>query len=612
MMNDIIFNPINSFHKSIIGAIEIHKSCDINILITKKYNIYDLNLIIYNESGEQICSPLQFKNEFNEYNIFSTTICITKPYLYWYYFEFKDCYGKHYIGSQDNLDCYLTDSNVKAYQLNVYKKSEGNLDWFKGKVMYQIMVDRFNKGSDQKFNYCFDYVIHDKWNDIPNYLTVNGKILNNDIFGGNFQGIIDKIPYLKNLNVGIIYLNPIFLSPSNHKYNTANYLEIDPLFGDINKFTELIQELKKANIFLILDGVFGHTGDDSIYFNKYNHFNSIGAYQSKDSLYYNWYRFKHYPDKYDSWWGIETLPQTKYDSSFPRFICDNVIPKWISLGVKGFRLDVVDELDERFVKQINKSIKRNNKDNIVIGEVWEDASNKIAYGKRRSYFDGTELDSVMNYPLKDAIIDYVKNGNGFNLVNTMRNLINNYPKHVLDSMMNILSTHDTERIMTVFSDINFYTLSLSERASFKLDKIEYFKSRSKLKLAGILLYTLPGVPCLYYGDETGLEGFKDPFCRKTMPWNNLDEDILTFYQKLGKIRNDKIFIDGEYKELFLENNVYAFKRVSSDNEEIIIIINNSQYDYKYNIENAYDLLEDYEIFNYVIVHAQTGKIIRRK
>ena len=608
-MIDFLFNPTNRLHKSILGALEVNENCEINLYVNKNFNIYDLKIVIYNETNEIVQKSLNFKKTEDNYNVYFTVISFSKPYLYWYYFEFYDCYGKHYLGCLDNYDCYLTNENVKGYQINVYEKNNTDLSWFKGKIMYQIMVDRFNGVNVNKDKYK-DYIFHDNWSDCPNYLPINGKILNNDFFGGNFRGIIDKIDYLKSLNISVIYLNPIFLAPSNHKYNTSDYLTIDPMFGTEDDFYELVTVLKENGIYLIIDGVFNHTGDDSIYFNKYNHFPQLGAYQSVDSKYYNWYKFISFPNKYESLWGIDTLPSVNQNSSFPNFICDEVVNKWCKFGIKGFRLDVVDELNDNFVRKLNHSIKMHDKNSIIIGEVWEDASNKIAYGKRKSYFDGSELDSVMNYPLKDAIIDYLKNGNGLNLVNTMRTLVNNYPKHVLDSLMNIISTHDTARIMTEFSNVNCYTLSLEERANYKLSKSEYYIARGKLKLAAILLYTLPGVPCIYYGDETGLEGYKDPFCRKTMPWNNLDEDILSFYRLLGKIRNDDVFVDGEYRKLFLtENGVFAFSRIKDS--EIIIIINNSNYEYKYNIEKGYDLIDNCLITNYIIVHSQTGKIIKR-
>ncbi len=610
-MKDFLYNPTLTLHKSIVGALKVNQEAKINLYINKNFNIYDLKIVIFDENEYKVIKQMNEEKQNDDYKIYSVSLSFSKPYIYWYYFEFNDCYGKHFLGAKDNLDIYLTNENVNSYQINVYENSFNCLSWYKGKIMYQIMVDRFNKGNYFDEKYYQGKILHSNWSDTPNYLPVNGKILNNDFFGGNFQGIIDKIPYLKQLNVSVIYLNPIFLAPSNHKYNTSDYLTIDPMFGTEDDFKNLIHKLKENNISLILDGVFNHTGDDSIYFNKYSSFDAIGAYQSEKSEYYDWYKFIKYPNKYESWWGIDTLPAVNQKSSFTNFITEKVIKKWIDMGIKGFRLDVVDELNETFLCDIVKSIKEKDKTNIVIGEVWEDASNKVAYDTRKHYFQGNELDSVMNYPLKNAIIDYLKNGNGLHLINTIRHLINNYPKCVLDSLMNILSTHDTARILTEFSDINYYTLSLEERANYHLDKAEYYNARSKLKMATILIYTLPGVPCIYYGDETGLEGYKDPFCRRTIPWDNLNKDIINWYAKLGKIRNDKVYVEGIYEELFYDNGVFAFSR-KTDDYEIITIVNNSQYEYQLNISYGYNLIDDIEINNYIIIYPQTGTIIKRR
>lgn len=611
MKKDVLYNPSFEMYKTPIGSLEIFEVATLNLYINKNFNIHDLKLVLYDDVEVIGKYDLYYQYTNEDYNIFKVEISIEKPYLYWYYFEFNDCYGKHYIGASKSLDAILVDYNVSGFQINVYEPFKSNLSWFKGKILYQIMVDRFCKGGNNPLKK--DGIYHEKWDEIPNYKPINGKILNNDFFGGDFEGIINKIDYLKSLNVGAIYLNPIFLSPSNHKYNTSDYLTIDPTFGTIDDFKMLVKVLKENGIELILDGVFNHTGDDSIYFNKYGNFDELGAYQSKKSKYADWYKFIKYPDKYKSWWGIDTLPAVNQESSFKDFIINKVIKKWNSFGIKGYRLDVVDEINDKFLKEICKAIKNdsNDFDKIIIGEVWEDASNKISYNTRRTYFNGCELDSVMNYPVKNAIIDYLKNGNGYHLVYVLRNLINNYPKHVLDSLMNILSTHDTVRIITEFSRVNYNTLTLDERASFKLSKNEYYVARSKLKMACMILYTIPGVPTIYYGDEAGVEGFKDPFCRKTMPWGNLDKDIYSFYKQIGEIRNYKVFIDGIYQELFYKDGVFAYSR-KKDNEEIITIINNSNYDFQFNIDSGIDLLDNTEINNYCIIYAQTGKIIKKK
>ena len=300
----------------------------------------------------------------------------------------------------------------------------------------------------------------------------------------------------------------------------------------------MVSECGKRGIRLILDGVFNHTGDDSRYFNKYGTYDEIGAYQSKDSKYYSWYNFRHFPDKYDSWWGIDVLPAVNENCpSYIDFITgiDIRIGRWMKYPLGGFRLDVADELPDEFVAKIRSAVKSANGDAVVIGEVWEDASNKIAYSTRRKYFQGEELDSVMNYPLKDAIINFVVSGNTSLLRRTVGMLLDHYPKCVLDSLMNILGTHDTVRVLTALGGVCAY--NKEEMAVLKLSAEQRAVATERLKIAAILLYTFFGVPCIYYGDEIGMEGYSDPFCRKPFAWDLIDEDILSHYRWLGELRS---------------------------------------------------------------------------
>ncbi|MDD3123668.1 MAG: glycoside hydrolase family 13 protein, partial [Candidatus Izemoplasmatales bacterium] len=420
-----------------------------------------------------------------------------------------------------------------------------------------------------------------------------------------------KLDYLKTLNVGVIYLNPIFTAYSNHKYDTANYLEIDPMFGTEEDFVNLCEEAKTRGIEIILDGVFNHTGCDSLYFNKYNNFPTIGAFQSKKSPYYDWYKFKNYPNSYECWWNFKSLPSLNQKCpEYVNFITgeNGVLNKWLDLGAKGWRFDVIDELEDDFIKKIKQTVKANNKENILIGEVWEDASNKIAYNKRRSYFSGEEIDSVMNYPFRVAIIDYIMNNNYIGLRDRIRSIINNYPKHVLDSLMNILSTHDTVRILTKFSSIDYHFLSREEQAEYEMSREKYYSARQKLKMATAIQYTLPGVPSIFYGDEVGLQGFKDPFCRKCMPWDRFDESILEWFKKLGKIRENRVYIDGYYQEEVCENGIFAFSRIKNS-QRIMTIVNNSHYDYIYELKKGFDLINQVKIEDEVTIPAKSALII---
>lgn len=611
-MSDILFSPYLKQYKTPLGALFVYEDVNLKIRITKKYRIYNLVIVVSNDEKELFRKPLEFKYddeiEYAEYNLYSVCFSFNKPYIYWYHFEFDDYYGHHFIGRNNAMDAVLTDYNVSNFQLNVMLPNKSDLSWYQGKIMYQIFPDRFSKGGNNPIKQSGYH--HLSWDENVLYKPYDG-LYSNDFFGGDLRGIINKLPYLKQLNVAIVYLNPIFLSPSNHRYNTSDYFKIDPMLGSEEDLKELIVKGKELGIYFIIDGVFNHTGDDSIYFNRYNHFDSLGAYQSKQSPYYDWYRFDKYPDQYHSWWGIKDLPSVNQESGFVEYITgeNGVLNKWLRFGIKGVRLDVVDELKTDFVQKINNRVKSIDKDAIIIGEVWEDASNKIAYGVRRSYFNGLELDSVMNYPVKDAIINFINYNNLNDLVYTIRSQINNYPKKVLDSLMNILSTHDTARAISSFSKVNYHTMSKEELSKFKLTLAEYYNARSRLMMAFSILYTLPGVPCLFYGDECGVEGYKDPFCRQTMPWGKMDLELQKYLIKLGTIRNDDVFVDGIYQEEVVGENVFAFSR-SKENVKYLTIVNNSHYSYYYKIDYAKDLINDVEVINGVLVEPKTSLILK--
>ena len=612
-MENILYKPYLSFYKNPVGGVATNTEIVITIKITKTYEICNLMINFYNDDLEEVLAKPLYYIDDNDYyyHTYQVKVMFEKPYLYWYHFTFDDCFGRHYIGRDDELNAKLYDKDTRNFQLNIFEKQNSDFSWFQGKVMYQIYPDRFNIGGVRHFKEA-GYNYKDFSEEIR-YLPYNG-VYCNDFYGGNLKGITEKLPYLKSLGVGVIYLNPISLSPTNHHYDTSDYLKVDDVLGTEEDLIELIKAAKCADIAIIIDGVYNHTGSDSLYFNKDKHFASCGAYQSKQSNYYSWYSFSHYPDKYNAWWGIETLPAVNQKSSFVDFITgkNGVIDHYMKLGIKGVRLDVVDELNDEFTRKINSRIKDCDKDAITIGEVWEDASSKVAYGVRKQYFDGSELDSVMNYPLKNAIVDFLSHNRLERLVLWMREEVNNFPKHVINNLMNVLSTHDTPRLISVFSGVNFNALSKHDMASIFMTKTEYFKARAQLMMAYLMTYTLPGNPSLYYGDEIGMEGGKDPFCRRPMAWDNGDTELLSYFKKLGNMRSYllpyRILVDGTYQEERYDNNVYIYNRLN-DNGKLIVIINNSDYDYYYPVNKALSLLEMNEINGGVVVKEKTGIVL---
>lgn len=568
---EIYYNPLDPACKSVLGGVRQNESFTIRI-----FGKSDEPCIFVLRRDGCEAQSLHMQNISGGWEL---QLSFAEPGLYFYWFRL----GGRRAALGEDRNAEFSDS-ASAYQILVYRECFATPAWFKGGIMYQIFPDRFFKSGEilvEKGKW-----LHRDWHETPEFRpNEKGKILNNDFFGGNFRGILKKLDYLQSLHVTVIYLNPIFRAFSNHRYDTGDYMQLDPMLGSEEDFAALVSECWKRGIRLILDGVFNHTGDDSRYFNKYGTYDEIGAYQSKDSKYYSWYNFRHFPDKYDSWWGIDVLPAVNENCpSYIDFITgeNGVLRRWMKYPLGGFRLDVADELPDEFIAKIRSAVKSANGDAVVIGEVWEDASNKIAYSTRRKYFQGEELDSVMNYPLKDAIINFVVSGNTSLLRRTVGMLLDHYPKCVLDSLMNILGTHDTVRVLTALGGVCAY--NKEEMAVLKLSAEQRAVATERLKIAAILLYTFFGVPCIYYGDEIGMEGYSDPFCRKPFAWDLIDEDILSHYRWLGELRSRyTVFRDGDYRELYHDDNCIVFER-RKGKEAVITVANlgNNKYTLRFN------------------------------
>lgn len=448
-----------------------------------------------------------------------------------------------------------------------------------GGIIYHIFVDRFSRG-EKRIESDNIVATTEDWSVIPEYPEYPGApIKNNCFFGGTLWGIIEKLDYIESLGVNAIYISPIFESTSNHKYDTANYMKVDFGFGGDKALKALIEETNKRGIKLILDGVFNHTGSDSIYFNKYGRYSELGAYQSKKSVYYPWYEFQEYPQKYTCWWDIDILPRINPDiSSCKEYFLGKkgVIKNYSNLGIYGFRLDVADELSDSFIAGIKASMSQG-KESIVYGEVWEDASNKIAYGKRKKYYLGSELDGVMNYPLRSGLIDYVLDRNCDKLDYALREVLENTPKRILHAQMNLLGSHDTERILTVLGNKDVSGMTNRDLSTMKLSQEEKKKAIKLLKCLYTVISTLPGIPTIFYGDEAGLEGYADPFNRMPFPWNNIEDTLLEHYKKIGKIRRENnIYKKGEYKLLILNEKLLIFSRFCGINSYITVLNNSKQ------------------------------------
>ena len=461
-----------------------------------------------------------------------------EPDLIWYHFR---------LWREDGTGCvldrtgYRSDGKLDPWQLTVYRENH-TPDWFGSGVTYQIFPDRFCRltAPDPK-GLIGQRWVHQDWDDTPEWRPdPDGEIRNRDFFGGSLAGITSKLDDLKALGVTTLYLCPIFESASNHRYNTADYTRIDPMLGTEADFRVLCREAHCRGMRVILDGVFNHTGSQSVYFNADGYYPTVGAAQSQDSPWYGWYRFHHWPDAYDCWWGIHTLPAVEESNpSYVDFMIEgqnSIIRRWLRAGADGWRLDVADELPDWFLEKIRAAMEETKPGSVLIGEVWEDGSNKISYSQRRRYLLGSETHGLMNYPFRTALLAWLGGGDADNFRESMETLRENYPPAAFYSAMNFLGTHDTPRILTLLGTREIPG-DKAARAAYRLLPWERAEGIAKLRLAALVLFTFPGSPMIYYGDEAGTEGFEDPLNRGTFPWGREDQVLTDWFRLLGTLRN---------------------------------------------------------------------------
>lgn len=496
-----------------------------------------------------------------------------EPELLWYHFRFW---------RDDGSGCYLDKTGYRSqgspveWQLTVYQKSN-TPRWFGEGVTYQIFPDRFCRLSvPDPTGLIGERTVHQNWGDLPQWRPdEKGEIRNRDFFGGSLRGIMSKLDDLAELGVTTLYLCPIFESASNHRYNTADYLTIDPFLGTELDFRALCTEAGRRGIHILLDGVFNHTGSQSIYFNADGWYPTVGAAQSQDSPWYNWYHFTHWPDEYDAWWGIKTLPAVEENTpSYLDYIIDgkdSVIRHWLRAGASGWRLDVADELPDWFIAKIRAVIDKTNPDGFLLGEVWEDGSNKIAYSRRRRYLLGGETHGLMNYPFRTAALNWLKGGDANDFREAMETLRENYPRSAFYSSMNFLGTHDTARILTVLGSRST-PRNKDERAVYRLNQEERKTGMALLKIAALLLFSFPGSPTIYYGDEAGMEGFEDPFNRGTYPWSHEDPDLKSWFTRLGRLRRERESLrQGDIEYLWSSGPGLSFSRAAGDERSVTVL-----------------------------------------
>lgn len=565
------FNSRKIECKSPYGAVKCGEKLSLHFPIASWVSVDKMYVFI--RLGD-VSTPVEmrFEKSENGFSVYTADYVFDTAGIYYYRFEMRNRDGVWYYGRGENGES-VCGENLPEWQLTVYKSSYKTPDFAKGNIIYHVFVDRFNRADGVKTKR--KYRLHESFSESPEVVSADGKYYADDFFGGNFNGIREKLDYLEELGVGIIYLSPIFKAFSNHRYDTGDYLKVDELLGTEDDFKRLLDAAHEKGMKIILDGVFNHSGADSLYFNKFGTYDSLGAYQSKSSPYYDWYYFKKFPDEYACWWGCDNVPDLNKSNKDYRALVfgkNGVVEKWQKLGADGWRLDVVDELPIDFVNLLIKKIKSVNKDALVIGEVWEDASTKVSYGELRPYLLGDQLDGTMNYPFMNAIIAYVRDGDEKFFKDTVQSILENYPKETVYCLMNSLGTHDTIRIINALSDVRAHGWSKTHKLGYKLPDSEYEKAKKKLYLASVLQFTLPGIPSIFYGDEAGLQGFDDPINRRPYPWGSEDKEILAHYKKLGLIRRENRAVFSGGFNMRDENGLVAYERTSGD-DEILIAVN---------------------------------------
>ena len=575
-MPHTFFNSRLPRYKTPFGAIAAGTPVTLRLDVPGSFGYVDPHLVLTKDREDPVHYRMEYTGQSDGVNHFAVTVTPTTSGLYFYYFDLytdfrKICRGP---GAEGRLTWVLEDS----WQLTVYEPDFQTPDWIKSGTMYQIFPDRFYEGDPDKTMPFADRIYRADKEGEPYFWPTEQPegYLNMDYFGGDFLGIQKKLPYLKGLGVTCIYLNPIFEAHANHRYNTADYLKADPLLGTNEDFAALCKEASRQGIRIILDGVFSHTGSDSRYFNREGRYGPGGAYRDRHSPYRSWYDFDSgYACGYRSWWGFETLPEVEEESpSYIDFVCGpgGVINTWLGLGASGFRLDVADELPDDFIEKIRAAVKAHGADKLLIGEVWEDATTKEGWGRRRTYLRGHGLDTTMNYPFRNAAIDFVRGADAAAVADAILSICENYPKPALDCAMNFLSTHDTERAITAIADepTNGRDRFWQSGRRIPLSRMDDAVRRELLAYA--LLFTLPGVPCIYYGDEIAMQGYRDPFNRAYYDWNSTERRLRGPLANLAELRRScDAFKGGAIEWVEAAGDVLHFRRVGRTQTAEIIL-----------------------------------------
>ncbi|MBR6005830.1 MAG: glycoside hydrolase family 13 protein, partial [Clostridia bacterium] len=529
---------------SLFGAFPGSDTLRLEIKVPRSFGTYYAEMQIYADAldfpdDELKYIPLEWSSIENGSDVYSAVLNLetltdgnAAKGLFYYRYKISGAETEIFAGGEEPVELKEC-GEAGDRQLLIFDDGYQTSSHLKEGIIYHIFVDRFRKSG--KCRVRGDAFINPDWdNGIPQYAEYPGAPLkNNMFFGGDLWGVIEKLDYIASLGAKTIYLSPVFEAASNHKYDTGDYLSVDSMFGGDEALKALFEKAEERGISVILDGVFNHTGSDSIYFNREGNYKGKGAYNSQKSPYYDWYSFTDYPDEYECWWNFNTLPNVdETNSAYNNYINGRggIIQKWLAAGASGWRLDVADELPDEFIDNLSQSAKQQKQDALILGEVWEDASNKTAYGIRRRYLLGGQLDSVMNYPFRDAILGFLTGANTHDMMEIILSVLENYPPQVIRLLMNHIGTHDTERAITMLAGEPMNFRGREWQWDKKMTPEQWHIGMKKLRLASLMQFTLPGVPCIYYGDEAGVEGYRDPFNRTAFPWGKENMELLGWYE----------------------------------------------------------------------------------
>lgn len=479
---------------------------------------------------------------------FSVEYACEQPALVWYSFVIERGDGRVLrYGARDGKtggEGVLCEWEPPSFQLTVYEPREVKPAWFTSGIVYQIFPDRYRRGADWRARVELAGHLHEndsadgvagtrrnvveRWDTEPAYAKDEaGRVTTWDFYGGTLEGIRDDLPRLADMGISTLYLNPIFEARSSHRYDTADFMQVDAMLGDEQGFRDLCAQAAELGISIVLDGVFNHVGADSRYFNRYETYAEPGAWQAhtqgEKSPYADWFGWKD-DGTYDAWWGVDDLPAiNESNPGYQRLICgkDGVVRHWLAAGARGWRLDVADELPDEFIEQIRAAAAAERADALVLGEVWEDASNKVSYGKLRRYLLGSELDSAMNYPFRDAVLGFLLGTTSApDAAESLASITENYPLEAQAASLNLLSSHDRPRLMSVLGGALGHPDWQPWPDDFpgRLTDGERGLAKGRFWLATLMQMTYLGVPSIYYGDELGMEGLSDPYNRGPYPW----------------------------------------------------------------------------------------------